>query len=122
MNAIAIAMPEPPELHYRQIDIANFLRDYLQANGYAPAIRDILRATDITSTSVAVYHMSKLEDLGFFHRDFKLSRAIVLNADVYLDYGLEPPVSELEVLKKKCLDLQTRVWELEAQLAMKGVS
>lgn len=50
------------EISSRQRDILKFIQCYLDEHGYPPAIRDISAGCGISSTSVAVFHLKKLEE------------------------------------------------------------
>ena len=45
-------------------------------DGLSPTLRDIMRVTDITSSSVVTYYLNKLEHQGFISRNPKISRGI----------------------------------------------
>ena len=62
----------------KQEHILNFIRQYLQDNGYPPSVRDIVNGCDISSTSVVVYNLNKLEQAGYIRRRSDISRGIEL--------------------------------------------
>ncbi len=66
------------ELSPRQEKILNYIQEFLQKNGYPPAIRDIQNDLDISSTSVVAYNLKALQDKGRISRDGKVSRGITL--------------------------------------------
>ena len=65
-------------LSQRQQRILDHIKDFVRANGYAPAIRDIQRELNISSTSVVAYNLKALENKGFIRRSNNISRAIEL--------------------------------------------
>ncbi len=65
-------------LSQRQQRILDHIKDFVRANGYAPAIRDIQRELNISSTSVVAYNLRALESKGFIRRSNNISRAIEL--------------------------------------------
>ncbi|MFC1963371.1 transcriptional repressor LexA [Chloroflexota bacterium] len=71
-------------LSAKQKRIFNFLRRFREEKDYPPSIRDIVKACDISSTSVADYNLKILERKGYIHRDREVSRGIEL-----LDKGQE---------------------------------
>lgn len=62
----------------RQQRILDHIKGFVRANGYAPAIRDIQKELNISSTSVVAYNLRALESKGFIRRSDKISRAIEL--------------------------------------------
>ena len=66
------------EISSRQRDILKFIQCYLDEHGYPPAIRDISAGCGISSTSVAVFHLKKLEEKGYIRRRPDISRGIEL--------------------------------------------
>jgi repressor LexA len=62
----------------RQHEILEFMRSFLDENGYPPSIRDIQTGCQISSTSVVDYNLKALERLGLIRRDREVSRAIEL--------------------------------------------
>ena len=75
-------------LSQRQQRILDHIKAFVRTNGYAPAIRDIQRELNISSTSVVAYNLRALESKGFIRREGNISRAIEL-------LGLEEVVAEL---------------------------
>lgn len=65
-------------LSRKQKQIINFIRQYLRDNGYPPSVRDIVKGCDISSTSVVVYNLNKLERAGYIRRQSDISRGIEL--------------------------------------------
>ena len=62
----------------RQLAIFGFLKGYVAEKGYPPAIREIREGCGISSTSVVVYNLDRLHDLGFIRRDPENARAIAI--------------------------------------------
>lgn len=62
----------------RQQRILSFIHDFLEEKGYPPTIRDILKACQISSTSVVDYNLDVLEREGYIRRDPEVSRGIEL--------------------------------------------
>jgi repressor LexA len=63
-----IKVAESPGRHVltqRQLDILQFIGDYLAANGCAPSDRDIATGVGLKSGSSAHYHLRILRDAGF---------------------------------------------------------
>lgn len=69
-------------LSARQHKILEFLREYLDENGYPPSIREIGAAAGISSTSVVSYNLKRLEEKGYIGRDPDVSRGLKLIAAI----------------------------------------
>lgn len=65
-------------LSSRQEKILGYIQEFLQKNGYPPAIRDIQNDLNISSTSVVAYNLKALQEKGKIARDGKVSRGITL--------------------------------------------
>lgn len=55
----------------KQQQIFDFIRGYIEENGYPPAIRDIGVAFDIVSPNGVMCHLRALQKKGYIHRDEK---------------------------------------------------
>jgi len=62
----------------RQKKILEFIGDFARRAGYPPSVRDIVKVCNISSTSVAQYHLGVLQRLGYIRRDPEVSRGITL--------------------------------------------
>jgi len=62
----------------RQKQILDYIIDFIRKRGYAPSVRDIASGCDISSSSLAQYHLKVLERQGYIHRDPEISRSIAL--------------------------------------------
>jgi repressor LexA len=65
-------------LSLRQEKILGYIQEFLQKNGYPPAIRDIQNDLKISSTSVVAYNLKALQEKGRLNREGKVSRGITL--------------------------------------------
>ena len=63
-------------LSTKQKNILNFIKVYIKANGYPPAIREICTELNINSTSTVHNHILKLEEKGYIRRDPQKNRAL----------------------------------------------
>lgn len=59
-------------------EILEFLRDFSAQNGYAPTVREIMRAVGLKSTASVYYHLSALNDAGLISMDGGKNRTIRL--------------------------------------------
>jgi len=64
-------MTDRPALTQTQQHILNFIRSYIQDNGYPPAIRDIGVHFEIKSPNGVMCHLKALQKKGYIHRDEK---------------------------------------------------
>ena len=59
-------------------EILDYLRQFTQANGYAPSVREICAAVGLQSTATVHYHLNALRDAGLINMDEMKKRAISL--------------------------------------------
>jgi repressor LexA len=64
----------------RQQRILAFIRQYLEEHSYPPTIREISKATGITSTSVVKYNLERLQEKGYIERSQDISRGLRLKS------------------------------------------
>jgi repressor LexA len=64
-------MSEPAALTPKQQQIFDFILNYIEENGYPPAIRDIGTAFKIKSPNGVMCHLRALQKKGYIHRDEK---------------------------------------------------
>lgn len=74
--------PAEATLSDRQRAILDFVKRYIAEHGYPPAMRNIRDGCGISSTSVVLYNLGRLQDKGFIHRDLENARAIRVAGDV----------------------------------------
>ena len=65
-------------LSARQQRIVDFIRRFLEGEGYPPTIRDIVNGCGVSSTSVVDYNLDILEGEGYIRRRRGVSRGIYL--------------------------------------------
>ena len=65
-------------LSERQRRMLAFLKGYIAERGYPPSIREIREGCGISSTSVAVYNLDRMHDMGVIRRDPANARAIAI--------------------------------------------
>ncbi len=66
------------ELSARQANMLQFIREFIDENGYPPTIREIGQAARISSTSVVNYNLNILQNKGHILRDREISRGVKL--------------------------------------------
>jgi SOS-response transcriptional repressor LexA len=84
-----------PLVSARQRAILQFMYDYLQRHGHAPAIRDIGHGVGIASSSNVIYHINRLVVKGYLSKGQGTSRTMVLLGAGYRLLG-QPAVQELQ--------------------------
>jgi repressor LexA len=62
----------------RQREIYDYLRSFLEKNGYAPSLEEIAGAFGLSSVATVHEHLSNLEAKGVLRRDANRSRALEL--------------------------------------------
>lgn len=63
-------------LSKRQENILDYIWNYMQEQSRPPTIREIGQATNISSTSVVNYNLTKLSERGFIEREAEVSRGL----------------------------------------------
>ena len=58
--------------------ILRFIRDFTQANGYPPTVREIAAAVGLRSPSTVHYQLARLREQGLLSGDASKSRAVTL--------------------------------------------
>ncbi len=66
------------QLSKRQNDVFQYIKSYIDKQGYAPCVRDICNALNLKSTSTAHAHLTKLERKGYISRDPAKPRTIMI--------------------------------------------
>jgi len=74
----------------REQKVFMFVKNYLDANGYPPTVREIGKGIGVKSTSLISYYLKGLEKRGLITRETSVSRAIRLTSDAEseLDFSL----------------------------------
>ena len=73
-------MPRRPNGDTQQ-RILEYIESFIEANGYAPSVREIGRAVDLKSTSTVHGHLNRLEKKGLLHREAMKPRTIDLSRE-----------------------------------------
>lgn len=69
-------MARPLTFPTRSDLVFDYLRQYITAHGWAPTLREIGEAVGISSTSVVVWHLKRLQREGRIERGTGRQRAI----------------------------------------------
>lgn len=57
-------------------ELLEFIKRYVDDNGYPPTVREMCRAVKVNSTSTIAYHLSRLEDEGSIKKNPNKNRAL----------------------------------------------
>lgn len=95
-------MKKDKPLSKRQRNILNYILDYLQDYRRPPTIREIGKATNITSTSVVNYNLERLTERGFLEREAEVSRGLRIT---------EKGIKELDRIGDAIMELANTVSE-----------
>ena len=84
------------ELTTRQKQILRYITKQIQANGYAPSVREIGRVVGLSSTATVHCYLKKLEELGYIRKENQKGRTLRVlkkEEDLYNPnrIGKEPP-------------------------------
>ncbi len=81
-------------VYSRQKQILDFLRQYIQANGHAPKLKEIAEALGVSSLATVHEHLTTLESKGLIKRKIGKNRAIeIVGEDVkHSPEGVEVPI------------------------------
>ncbi len=96
-------MAKKDELSDRQKKILLYMDHYMGDHNRPPTIREIGAATDISSTSVVNYNLTKLTEKGFIKREAEVSRGLTLTEKAMTHLG------KAAVTMRKRLDNLLRV-------------
>ncbi len=81
----------PPVIYKRQKQILEFIQQFIQANGYAPTLRQIADAIDVSSLATVHEHLETLQEKGLIRRKPGRNRSIEL-VDKTIDFTSERPM------------------------------
>ena len=76
----------------RQREILDYLRDFIQQNGYAPSLEEIGRRFGLSSLATVHKHLTNLEEKGCIRRSWNRSRSVELLAARTGDRAVELPL------------------------------
>lgn len=83
----------PPVIYKRQKQILDFLSQYIDANGYAPTLKQIAQALGVSSLATVHEHLQALEKKGLIRRKSGASRGLVLTEHIpQISHGLDVPI------------------------------
>lgn len=60
----------------RQREILDYLRDFIERNGYAPSLEEIGRRFNLSSLATVHKHLTNLQEKGFIKRAWNRSRSL----------------------------------------------
>ena len=65
-------------LNKRERAILKYIQKQMENNGYAPSVREIGRAVDLSSTATVQGYLNKLEEKGFIKKENQKGRTLRL--------------------------------------------
>lgn len=68
-------------LSEKQSLVVMAIADARRTRGYAPTVREIVAAAELSSTSVAWHHLALLRDAGLVEWEWRLGRTLRLTAE-----------------------------------------
>ena len=69
------------DLTKKQQEVFNFIKNYIEKNGYPPAVRDICKGVNLSSPSSVHAHINSLVEMGYLKKDLLKKRAISISDD-----------------------------------------
>lgn len=63
----------------KQQEVFHFIKNYIENNGYPPAVRDICKGVNLSSPSSVHAHINTLVELGYLKKDLLKKRAISIS-------------------------------------------
>jgi repressor LexA len=83
----------PPVVYKRQLQILDFIRQYIDTNGFAPTLKQIAEALNVSSLATIHEHLQALEKKGLIRKKTGATRGIVLTDHIpQVSQGLEVPI------------------------------
>jgi SOS-response transcriptional repressor LexA len=105
----------------RQERVLTYMYDYTQEYGFVPAIREICDDTRINSTSLIIYYMKQLEELGYLIKSPVKSRAYRLTGKTLSLLGHINPETDIHHLQQQVKFLKAENEKLKQQNAIKAM-
>lgn len=65
----------------RQLLVLQFIKNYIEDEGWAPTVREIMPIVGLASTSAVAYHISNLVDAGLLIRGESKARALKITKE-----------------------------------------
>lgn len=78
-------------LNKRERAILKYIQKQMDVNGYAPSVREIGRAVDLSSTATVQGYLNKLEEKGFIKKENQKGRTLRLLKDSKGNERVEEP-------------------------------
>lgn len=83
----------PPVVYKRQLQILGFIQQYIDTNGFAPTLKQIAEALNVSSLATVHEHLQALEKKGLIRKKVGATRGIVLTEQIpHTSQGLEVPI------------------------------
>lgn len=83
----------PPVLYRRQIQILEFIRQYIDSSGFAPTLKQIAKAIGVSSLATVHEHLQALERKGLLKKKAGATRGLSVTDHIpHISRGLEVPI------------------------------
>lgn len=83
----------PPVVYKRQLQILDFIRQYIDTHGFAPTLKQIAEALGVSSLATIHEHLQALEKKGLIRKKTGATRGIVITDHIsQTSQGLEVPI------------------------------
>lgn len=83
----------PPVVYKRQLQILGFIRQYIDTHGFAPTLKQIAEALEVSSLATVHEHLQALEKKGLIRKKTGATRGIVLTENIpHTSQGLDVPI------------------------------
>jgi SOS-response transcriptional repressor LexA len=63
---------------YDDMELYNFIKGYIEKNKYSPSLREMVRGTSYTSTSIVTLGVNRLVNRGYISKTPLIARGIVV--------------------------------------------
>jgi len=107
MNPTTETPTQPTYLTKKQKNIFDFVKDYVEKNGYAPSYREIARNFNISSPATIYEHIKTLKEKGYIKnavrhaRSLELVKEFVANAIALPLVGVITAGQPIEAIEEK---------------------
>lgn len=89
------------DISVKQLEVLDCIKRHLAKKGYPPAVREICKVVNLSSTSTVHNHLTKLEKKGYIRRDPAKPRAIeILKANENFDIPNTKEIINVPILGK----------------------
>ena len=95
------------QLTQKQLEILNYIKNYISINGYSPSIREICKGNNISSSSTVHSHINNLVNKGYLKKENKKFRTLeivdeqkIYNIPLVYEYNLSNVIEYIKLTNK----------------------